>query len=212
MTNKRIFMLGNGASLLHEPNLWRLKDEATFGCNYLLHWEGFPFLPTYYGNGDLMRDLLSTHTYEGKSMKRFAVARDRTLVDKYPEWEFVQMSPDIGENRIMYGGFVMDDRPLHTGQTGPLTLAQVAWRLGYREFYFLGIEHEGGYCYPVKDGMVNHKQIHPRIMHRIRENFRRAKADVEAAGGKMVDCTRGGLMNDILGFEPLEGVLRVLAA
>jgi hypothetical protein len=231
----RIFILGTGPSLLEQlPLLKHLQNEATFVCNTFFKWKEAPFVPTYYGISDL---------YEQQDIDR--------LVDILP--------PEVTAFNVQWPGYYTNDRftwvekahdsqqvhsqgflglgealpPLHTGRTTPLTLAQLAAWMGYREFYLLGMEQTRGYCHDV-DAVVSGASRrgapfpldkNPRYRIAMRKCAKRMREDLEAVGGSVVDCSYNGLLNYtgnamhqglppttfILEYQSLEEVLGVLA-
>jgi len=204
-----------------------MKDHATFVCNSVPKWEDLPFTPTYYGITDVYdQRLLDRLTFpEFNGMKRFHVtwpweeARNDAFTYVEKAEEGVQMW------NVGFEGFGEELPPLPTGRTTPLTNAQLAAWMGYREFYFLGIEQTlKGYAHAPETtnnmrGLP--RNTNPRYQMAVQRSFERAKADIEAAGGKIFDCTPGGLLNEtgegnqwrgirrytILEYVPLEEVL-----
>lgn len=208
---RRCFVLGNGASLLRqEKTLRELNGQPTLTCNHFYEWHGAPLVSTYHGVTDIVERRVLRQCEGPKTALHIAGTRVPGIV--YDPWIGVPISPDIGENRIMAAGFQgLGDTlpPLPTGQTTPLTLAQVAAWMGYREFYFLGIDLGGTYCYAPD----TQRFFHPRQVWRIKECFKRAKQDVEAAGGVLMSCTPDSPINEAVGYIPLEEVIgAVLAA
>ncbi len=226
----RVFILGNGPSIRDQlPLLHKLKGEATFGCNTLLSWKELPFTPTYYGVTDINdASVLNRVVYpEAEGMVRFHIG---WAGEQYPRNEaFIWIEKAHDSIQIWNSGFagLRDELEIvPTGRTTPLTNAQVAAWLGYREFYFLGIEQTTtGYAHAPNSsenglrGLV--RNDHPRIYNGVALNFAKAVADVESVGGTMMDCTPNGLLNDtgrdgirrgiqrkaVLKYVPLEEVL-----
>jgi hypothetical protein len=230
----RIFILGTGPSLLEQmPLLKHLKDEATFACNTLLQWPELPFVPTYYGIGDI---------YDKDDIDKLAsFVPDKTCAfnvqwpNNYnnPRFTYVEKAHDSFQMRSY--GFVGlgDELPaIPTGRTTPLTLAQIAAWIGYREFYLLGMEQTRGYCHDPeamvsgasKRGAAFPIDKNPRYRISIQHCARRMRQDLEEIGGSVTDCSPGGLLNhtgrqihqglppigNVLEYKPLEEVLSVL--
>ena len=87
-----------------------------------------------------------------------------------------------------------------TGRTTPLTLAQLAAWMGYREFYFLGIEQTRGYCYDpaianTDSGGEFPGDKNPKYRIAIKDCAKIMRQAIESAGGSVHDCTTGGILN-----------------
>ena len=224
----RIFMLGTGPSLIDQlPLLERLKDEVTFGCNTLARWDALPFSPTYYGISDV-HDPGSIDTL-GELIPESTIAFNVRWPKYYTGQRFHAVSKAHDSRQFHSHGLVGfgDDLPgLSTGRTTPLTLVQVAIWLGYRQFYFLGIEQSRGYCYDPETRVSGFKQDsfpldkNPKYRIAVKKSAQRMRTDIEAAGGSVFDCTPGGLLNvtgkgihtdvpagDILPYKDLAEVL-----
>lgn len=211
--SKRIFMLGVGPSLREQADdLALLEKEHTFACNRMPLWKELPFTPTYYGLTEPMNaqqieyyDRITSERW-GDKVQRFVIHPEQ--IDK-PGWTWIQKEKDEGPLAMrLHGltGFGDTLAPLKTGRTSPLTLLQVAAWMGYREFYFLGIDFwPKGYCFdPEADPGVT---VHERTLKGVADSLRVAKQVVEENGGIMVDCTYQGKMNKVLGYKPLSEVI-----
>lgn len=199
----RIFILGNGPSLLEQlPLLERLRGEATFCCNSMGRWDALPFEPTYYGLSDIDKhEWLERNRFpHWKNTLRFNVRfkgwpdhEDFLSVEKASDSVQVKNSGTVGFEDVL--------PPIPTARTTPLTLLQLAAWMGYREFYYLGIEQTRGYAYE-PDRLVSmrgHQAFpldkNPKYQLAIQACAERMRADVEAFGGHLYDCTPGGLLN-----------------
>ncbi len=225
----RCFLLGNGPSLIAQlPLLAGLKDEATFTCNWMPRWTDLPFTPTFFGvteEHNAAEIILQQHDDEvreawGNQTIKFAV--NPTPIDaqflNQPKNPWVWVEKDVETVPMRRYGFVGLDEvdkdgnrilpPLKTGRTSPLTLTQVAAWMGFREFYFLGVDFsEIGYCYDVTaDPGVT---VHERTIRSMKPSFEVARKAVEAVGGKMVSCTPDSPINGPLPYVPLEEILGV---
>lgn len=227
----RCFMVGNGPSLLEQLHLLPLlKDETTFCCNSIGEWDELPFEPTYYGVTDLSdyKWLERNRFPHWKKTLRFNVQ----FVDwpEHPDFQTVQKAPD-NVQVDPYGTVGMDETlpPIPTARTTPLTLGQLALWMGHRELFYIGIEQTRGYAYDV-DATMSMTGRHafpldknPKYQTAIQRNAAQMRKDIEAHGGRIVDCTPGGLLNvtgkdiprrnvpwrDVLPYESLESVLGV---
>jgi hypothetical protein len=231
----RIFILGNGPSLIEQRDLLtRLKDEATFCCNSFPKWEPMPFLPTYYGITDMHSsggiskkyNMVDAYSWPDLDMMKFQVGWPDDVhhpafiwVDKDPTKKIVNDTGPVG--------FGEDLPPLPTARTTPFTLAQIALWMGYRHIYMLGIEQTRGYAHD-PDAKMSTTGRHefpldknPKYQIAIQRAAERIRADLEANGGKIYDCTPEGLLNatgqhfkrrgmawrDILEYQSLAEVL-----
>jgi hypothetical protein len=201
----RIFILGTGPSLLEQlPLLHKLKNEATFVCNTFFQWKEAPFVPTYYGISDIydQHDINILADLIPSDVTAFNVQWEGYYNN--PRFHYVCKAHDSQQVRGV--GFVGLEETLPTvptGRTTPLTLAQIAAWMGYREFYFLGCEQTRGYCHE-PDAVVSgaSRRRHefpldknPKYRIAVRDCARRMRADVEAQGGRVYDCSPGGVMN-----------------
>jgi hypothetical protein len=198
----RCFILGNGPSLIAQlPLLEKLGKESTFVCNGMVNWDALPFTPSYFVVTDLYKKKILTdfarRAWEGVS--RYQIGWEDSY--KAPEFEWILKAYDA--KQIHPHGFVgLDDYlpAIPTGRTTPLTIAQFAAWIGYRELYFLGIEQTVGYCYnpAATESPQGHSldyNSNPRYQNSIQRCFTRARHDLEAVGGAIYDCTPQGFLN-----------------
>ena len=209
----RCFILGNGPSLLKQVDeLAALKDEATFCCNSFGRWKEAPFSPTYYGLTDMHDvEMMNPYIFPHLDMMRFQVGWEEDEHHK----EFHWVDKAHGESQVHSNGLVgfgtkdeclchmSDELPsLPTGRTSPLTLMQIAIWMGYREFYFLGIEQTRGYVNEPDAVMSTTGRMefpldkNPKYQIAIQRSFERARKDLESHGGTLIDCTPNGLLNE----------------
>jgi hypothetical protein len=216
-------MVGTGPSLLDESHLPSLRAEVTFGCIYLHRWVHCPFLPTYYGTsepyhasiiGTITGEMLDAWDDRYEGVKKFVMNPEPVT---YSDWYWVEK--EGGDRVAMIGnGFVgleeVDKQtgerslpPLRTGRTSPLSLTQIAAWMGYRDFYYLGVDFSHhGYCYDTTaDPGVT---IHERTVKGAQRSFKVAKEAIEAAGGSMTSCVPESPINQVLDYRPLKEVLR----
>jgi hypothetical protein len=195
--------MGNGPSLL-ECDLSNMKDEATFCCNSFFKWEERPFDPTYYGVTDIyVRKVLNemADLCDGSDAIKFHTGWPD---ERYPRNDAFIWVEKAAENVHMdvvgFVGLDSDLPPVPTGRTSPLTNAQLAAWMGYREFYFLGIEQTVlGYMHDPLAGNTAvsgiPKNWNPKIFLAVQRCAHRMRADIEAVGGVVYDCTPWGLLN-----------------
>lgn len=207
---KRTFILGTGPSLVAQlPLLERLQNEDTWTVNRMNKFTDLPFIPTNHmitepgPIGAFGKIIFPQYDYP--------TAQNRIAISWWPVsapgWLWCPKAPD--DIHIRWEGFHgFDDRlpPIPTGWASPLTSCQLAAWMGYREFYFLGIDTtQLGQAWDVEHG----RTLRPRNVRSIMECFDRARTEIELRGAKIIDCTPGGLMNQegVLEYLPLEEVL-----
>ena len=87
---------------------------------------------------------------------------------------------------------------------------QLALWFGFRELYFLGFEQHGGYVYD-PDAIRTHQgyqmERHVRYYRAIQRCAERARAEIEAAGGTLADCTPDGYLTGQYKEIPAKAVL-----
>jgi len=198
---KRIFVLGNGPSLLTH-DLTKLAGEDTFCCNSIGEWEALPFAPTYYGVSDLWE-------YKWLERNRFPhwgrTERFNVRFQGWPDHDAflnVEKAPD--SIQVFSHGCVglTDTLPaIPTARTTPLTLAQLALWMGYTDIYMMGIEQTRGYAYD-PEAIVSMTGRHsfpidknPKYQLGIQRCAKRMREDMESAGRHIYDMTPEGLLN-----------------
>ncbi len=138
---QRAFLIGNGPSL-QMADLDLLKDEITFGCNkiYLAYTET-TWRPTYYCVEDkLVGQYNAPQIRELGGVKFFAHPLMPNLSpDPSANWLFqqglgeVDGVPDVRFSKDLREGF-------YGGWTVIYLMMQLAWHMGIRELYLLGID------------------------------------------------------------------------
>lgn len=207
----RVFILGTGPSLASQMDvLAGLRSEDTWTVNRMARWTDLPFIPTHHSVTepgpiiDWGRGV--HHEYDfPRAMNRIAV---HWFPVTAPGWLWVAKAHDDVQLR-WEGFFGLGDQfpPIPSGWASPITLLQVAAWLGYQEFYLLGCDTtQVGQAWDTEKG--NTKQ--PRAILTILECADRARAEIEKAGRKLIDCTPGGRMNQE-GILPYVDLAEVLA-
>ncbi len=171
-------------------------------CNGMPHWQELPFEPTYHALTDvpLYKWLNRSAGPHWKHTQRFAFHRNGE--DEHELFHTVPMEPDNIQVHS-YGMAAMNDEweLMRTARTTPLTIAQIAWWMGYREFYYLGIEQSRGYAWAPDQLTSNNNRSefpadkNPRYSYAIMRCGRRMREDIESKGGTIYDCTPKGLLN-----------------
>lgn len=207
---ERCFIFGTGPSLTAQlPLLHHMRQEYTWTVNRMSRWKDLPFIPTnhcFTEPGPVEEWGARVHpAYD------FAEAQNRIAIHWFPVtapgWLWVAKAPDDIQMR-WEGFFGLGNYlpPLPSGWASPLTLCQLAAWMGFQEFYFLGIDttQEGQAWDPVLG-----RTLRKRNILAIEECFDRARAQIEKAGRRIVDCTPGGLINadSVLPYRELAEVL-----
>ena len=193
-----LFILGCGPSLIEQlPLLEQLNSHATFCCNRMSYWAELPFEPTYYS--------CSTPTVvkgvepSDPPFRKYKFLFSRK-VDSLPGWVSVRKKPyaevaGLGDSIDL----------VKTGWSSPFLMAQVAAWMGYRRLYFLGVDGKnGGHCYDPDGTWL------PFSYRLGTEEFQRGwqlLIDALEPECSLVDCTPGGVLNEVLGYTPLEEIL-----
>jgi len=208
----RTFIMGTGPSLVKElPILHHLQDESTWTVNRMKLWGDLPFTPLHHIVAEpspiMMWGNAVNPRYDfPKAINRIAI---NWWAVQAPGWLWCPKAPD--DIQMRWEGFMgLTDQfaPLPTGWASPLTAAQLACWMGYTEIYFLGIDTtQVGQAWDVETG----RTAQPRNVRSIMECFDRARVDIQLAGRKVYDCSRGGRINGegILPFMSLEEALEL---
>jgi hypothetical protein len=200
----RLFILGNGPSLLTQMSLLQeLANEATMTCNGMPRWKQLPFEPTYHTATDIpfhqwLDNIKAPHW---KDTVRFAC--QRIGQEEHEDFYTVPMAHD-GIQVHSFGMACMNGKweGMRTARTTPLTVVQLGWWMGYREFYMMGIEQTRGYAWNPAAVMGHNNRAafsidkNPKYLLGIQKCARQIVTDIEANGGKIYDCTPDGFLND----------------
>lgn len=207
---ERCFIIGNGPSLTW-ADLDLVATENTFASNKIyLSYPYTDFRPTFYSVIDyfvFQNNLAEILQLNG--MKFYP----HYFEEMASEDEEVVFFRSVGEN---LGGFGMDPvlgRNFFGGYTVVFTQIQLAWYLGFREIYLIGMDHtwnlpenpkiekEGYYQVLTSTGEINH--FHPDYRkpgekwtlpqpEQQELAFKIAREFIEANGGIIKNSTRGG--------------------
>jgi hypothetical protein len=197
---------------LRIADLDQLKGEITFASNKIyLAFNETSFKPTYYSvidtyvlqnNRDEIRKVdaykLFAHYFEGE----------------FPYREVVYFR-SIGGFVKGFGAEPVWGRDFFGGHTVVFSQMQLAWYMGIREIYLIGMDHTwhlpeqepeefDGFDYLLRSGgEVNHfhpdyrkpgeKWTYPKVKEQ-EESFRIAKSLIESHGGIVKNATRGGAL------------------
>lgn len=207
---KRCFIFGTGPSLSSQTDLLkRMSGEECWTVNRMKRWGELPFIPLVHliaEPGPILewgRIVRPEYDFP-QAVNRIAISWWRVTA---PGWLWCPKAPDDIQMR-WEGFFGLGDRlpPLPTGWASPLTGAQLAAWMGYKEIYFLGVDttQKGQAWDPVAG-----RTAFARNIRSILECFERAGRDMKRAGRLMADCTPGGRVNGegCLPYVSLESLL-----
>tara|TARA_Y100000310_G_scaffold260629_2_gene269669 strand:- start:8620 stop:9342 length:723 start_codon:yes stop_codon:yes gene_type:complete len=204
ITSGRIFILGNGPSLLSQMELLKeLNYEDTMTCNGMPNWMELPFEPTYHATTDvpLWKVLEKVSAPQWKDTNRFAFQRKGE--EEHEAFYIVPTEPDNIQIDPAGMACLGDEwEGMRTARTTPLTIAQLAWWMGYRDLYYLGIEQSRGYVWD-PDAVISFSgkaefpvDKNPKYLMAIQRSARKMRKDIEKHGGAIFDCTPEGFLNE----------------
>tara|TARA_Y100000310_G_scaffold276043_1_gene292918 strand:+ start:5830 stop:6480 length:651 start_codon:yes stop_codon:yes gene_type:complete len=212
---KRLFVLGTGPSL-RGADLSRLKEELTFGVNYL--GQHSDFTPTYYAVSDTpevkLRQIRAKlrATRSEKSRYRFMGLNEHVRWRDYDTWVRIPRIAREGEDLCLHHG-VMEGlgdtfehiHPAHDAVAEvPLQLG--CW-MGFQEIYLLGVD-----CTAQGHFYDNEPRLLPMAANkktrRVVEGYVQAARLMKDLGRRLYDCSGGRLSQEgVLEYAPLESVL-----
>lgn len=198
--SKRLFILGNGPSLLTQAGSLSHLDGDTFACNRFIHWNGH-ISPTYYAcsaNAVLKGVEPDNPPFQ---RERFMVSRRRDQLEGWDRWTPVYKKE--WHDFLMPGA---SDLAVRGVVTMPGIMAQLAVWMGYDDLYFLGIEQRGSGHVFDPEGKQEMTYFIPDE-EALFKNWRALKDVYTARGIHLTDCTPNGRLNEMLGYQPLEEVL-----
>jgi|GEM_PF-345208 len=142
---KRCFIVGNGPSL-NKTDFSFLKDEFTFGVNSIYLMEGMNgFRPTFYtvednhvvdDNLDEIRRMDAVHKFFPAKYER-TIGREANNYFLPVNWEFYYASSPF-HNVPRFSKDI--SKTLYVGQTVTYLNFQIAYYLGFREIYIIGVD------------------------------------------------------------------------
>ncbi|MFQ5864010.1 MAG: 6-hydroxymethylpterin diphosphokinase MptE-like protein [bacterium] len=213
---QRCFIIGSGPSI-NKMDLSRLKGEITFGHNafYLIE-DRVGFLPTYYviedplpseDNADEINKLTRTTKIFAHDLK-YCLKPNNSIIyvyfnryySYYPLSDFPQFSKDILKG-VYWGGTVV------------YMSLQLAFYMGIREFYLVGIDldykipdHATDTVIVSQEQDLNHfhpdyfgpgKRWHQPMVNRMQHSFDHAYKFLKSEGRQLFNATVGGNLKNI---------------
>lgn len=213
--NERCFIVATGPSLTME-DLQLIKDEVTFGMNSITRiFDKTDWRPTYYG----IQDRQVYEKMERSIMEYYRNANNVIVADQLnrffdiPE-NFIQF-PYNGNYHIFRGNYEdysAEFSPnayevVFDGYSITYSLIEIAVYMGFTEIYLLGADcnyPKGEKNHFVESGFVDKNAASNPI--RMRVGYKKAKEYADANGIKIINCTRGGML-EVFPREDLESVL-----
>ncbi len=220
----RVFMVGNGPSLLGQQDLLaKLQGEYTYCCNGAYLWKDMPFTPKFYGISSNKRHYMEgvNNRQDWRAVMKFMLKKAYPSYGLRDDWTWVAGNFGLWMSDIGFKGMGESLPVLPHGRATPLTQAQVAAWMGFTEFYFLGVdETRRGHVYATegplaerrKDGGMGDPLTEREWLlneQATLTSYERARENIEAVGGRIYDCTPGGRLNreGILPYAELNDVL-----
>lgn len=229
---QRCFVIGNGPSLTPE-DLNLIKNEICFGSNRIYDiYEYTEWGPTYYAIQDfnvLQEISLEVEERETRSNHRFIAGNRSTYICKEmmedQKNSFFYLGSCLSEKRKIQ--FTEDmQRTVASGRTVTYMMIQMAYYMGFKEIYLLGVDHSYGQ-YLDKEGNLDteiHAQSHfkgARAYKHLKGYNYIAKNPLNAStkayqkaedysrnhGFRIYNCTRGGKL-EVFERRTLENVLK----
>lgn len=212
---ERCFIVATGPSLTLE-DLSLIKNETSFGMNSICRlYEKTDWRPTYYGIQDIfvypkMKDVID-HYYKTSNNVFVSdeLAEKYELSSNYVQYPFNSAYHLYDQHFYkFYSKFSGNAYSVvYDGYSITYSLLQIAVYLGFQEIYLLGTD-----CNYIK-GAKNHfveSGHHDRLEHlnhdKMITGYRAAKEYADANGIKIINCTRGGML-EVFPRMSLEEVL-----
>lgn len=213
---KRCFIVATGPSLTVD-DLKLISNEITFGMNSIVKmYDSISWRPTFYGIQDSLvyEKLESVIKKEYKNATNVFVGSNLAEQFEIPS-NFVQFpfdnyyheaERDIGK----YFAKFSDDacKVVYDGYSITYSLIEIAIYMGFKEIYLLGADcnyPKGEKNHFVESGFVDKNAASNPI--RMRVGYQAAKEYADAHGIKIVNCTRGGMLETFKRMK-LEDVLK----
>lgn len=212
---QRCFIVATGPSL-KISDLELLKNECTFGMNTICKlYDETDWRPTYYGIQDsnvyekIEKDILKA--YHGADNvfvsdtigKRFGTPENFQL---FP-WNSVYHDNQL-EIDEYFAKFSDDSYSIvYDGYSITYSLIQIAVYMGFKEIYLIGADcsyKKGQKNHIVESGFIDKNE--EKCYDRLIVGYKMAKEYAENNGIKIINCTRGGML-EIFPRENLEDVL-----
>lgn len=212
----RCFIVATGPSLTMS-DLALIKNEITFGMNSITKiFDKTDWRPTYYG----IQDRQVYEKMEDSILDYYRSADNVFVADQLGRYfnlpaNFIQF-PYNGNYHIYRGAYEdysVDFSPnayevVYDGYSITYSLIEIAIYMGFKEIYLLGADcnyPKGEKNHFVESGFVDKNAASNPI--RMRVGYQAAKEYADAHGIKIVNCTRGGMLETFKRMN-LEDVLK----
>ena len=212
----RCFIVATGPSLTMS-DLELIKDEITFGMNSITKiFNKTDWRPTYYG----IQDRQVYEKMEKSILEYYRTADNIFVADQLGRYfhlpaNFIQF-PYNGNYHIYrgtYEDYSAEFSPnayevVYDGYSITYSLIEIAIYMGFKEIYLLGADcnySNGEKNHFVESGFVDKNAASNPI--RMRVGYQVAKEYTDAHGIKIVNCTRGGMLETFKRMK-LEDVLK----
>lgn len=212
---KRCFIIATGPSL-KVSDLEMLKDEYTFGMNSICKlYDDISWRPTYYGIQDSnVYEKLQSVILDVYSEKK-DVFIGSGIASKYPIPDNFQQFPWNGayhDNELEVNNYFSkfsDDcySIVYDGYSITYSLIQIAIYMGFKEIYLLGADcsyKKGEKNHVVESGFIDKNE--EKNYDKMITGYKSAKEYAEKSGVKIINCTRGGML-EVYERKSLEEVL-----
>lgn len=214
---QRCFIIATGPSLLLS-DLDLLKDEYTFGMNSVTKlYDKTAWRPTYYGIQDCNvyeKMSESIAQWYGSACNIFVsstIADTFGVPENYQQFPYDAVYHDNQLEIDKYFARFSDDiySVVYDGYSITYSLIQIAVYMGFTEIYLLGADcsyKRGAKNHIVDSGNddKNEEKNHDKMI----VGYQAAKAYADVHGIKIINCTRGGML-EVFTRKPLEEVLGV---
>jgi FkbM family methyltransferase len=159
-TEKRCFIIGNGPSI-NNTDLTKLKSEITFGVNGIfLKFPDTTFRPTFYVVEDhLVAEDRAKEINELRGVIKLFPVYLAYCLNESPDTIFFNHRP---RKSYPHGFDFSTDaaKVTYTGGTVTFTCLQMAYYLGFREIYLIGVDHS----YTIPDSIEKKKDYSVEIL------------------------------------------------
>lgn len=214
-SGERCFIVATGPSLtIDDLNL--ISNEITFGMNSIVKlYNQITWRPTFYGIQDsLVYEKLentikneyinSTNVFVGSNL-----AEQFDIPSNYIQFPFDNYYHEAERDIDKYFAKFSDDASsiVYDGYSITYSLIEIAVYMGFKEIYLLGADcnyPKGEKNHFVESGFVDKNAASNPI--RMRVGYKKAKEYADSNGIKIINCTRGGML-EVFPRMSLEEVL-----
>ena len=222
---KRCFIIGNGPSL-QSSDLDKLKDEITFGSNYIFKiFDKTEWRPTYYSctDGNVLQKIIQEDEFWNIEAKAYFFQYATTYLFKEKVFEnsfyfWLEEKESIGKRLPKFSRNI--EKEVFNSWTVTYILMQLAVYMGFKEIYLLGIDNNYSVEVNNKGQMKNNENAQDSFIkgksykdlggatpnvERMNMGYQSAKKFADKHGIKIYNATRGGKLEffDRVNFDDL---------